>query len=305
LSARTSSASPEPLIVDFAPHAVHYAGSWGERWFVSLLQYPLLLTLDAAGAIVGRVAIPDVDRVVGGKVALRSSSPRVARANVGRGPQEPVVQVAHDLATGAELSRDGVAVKALLDGLASSYEELASFVDQDGGDLVWSSSGGTPTRVRLRENDRGGPRARYDWTDAHRQAKAYVLAARSRFLLIPAHYRAEGQLVARAVVPDLGELPLEPATVFHVGADRVLVEHETRGRLWIALPASGLTKGDAVEIGGYRFVDGVTVATVLAREGSELFRAEPAGAVPPTANELVVIGDPADEPPARQPTRKR
>ena len=289
-------ASDEPLIVDFAPHTVHYAGSWGALWFVSLLHYPLLLTLDASGAIVGRVAVPDVDRVVGGKVALRSSTPRVARANVARGSHEPVVQVAHELATGAEISRDEAEVKALVDGLASGNEALANFIDRDGGDLVWSPPGGTPKRFRIRENDRGGPRARYDWTDAHRQASAYVLAAPSRFLLVPSHYRPEGELVARTVVPDLGELPLEPATVFHVSPERVLVEHAARGRLWIDCPASGLTKGDAVEIGGYRFVDRVTVATVLVREGRELLRGELAGAVQPTANELSVIGDPVGEP---------
>ena len=305
MSVRPSSASDEALIVDFAPHAVHYAGSWGERWFVSLLQYPLLLTLDAAGAIVGRVAIPDVERVVGGKVALRRSTPRVARANIARGEHVASVLVAHDLATGAEISREEAEVKARVDELGSSSDKLANFVDRDGGDLVWSAPGGSPQRFRIRENDRGGPRARYDWTDAHRQANAYVLAALSRFLLIPTDYRPEGELVARTVVPEIGELPLEPGTVFHASPERVLVEHATRGRLWIDRAASGLTKGDAVEIGGYRFVDRVTVATVLVREGRELFRGEPAGAVLPTANELVVFGDPAGEPaPEERPVSK-
>ncbi len=246
-----------------------------------------------------------MERVLGGKVALRRSAPRVARANVARGDFVANVQVAHDLVTGAEISRDEAEVKALVDELASSNERLASFVDRDGGGLVWSAPGGTPRRFAVRENDRGGPRARHDWTDEHRQANAYVLAALTRFALLPAGYLPEGELVARTVVPDLGELPLEPGTVFHVSPERVLVEHATRGRLWIDSAASGLTKGDAVEIGGYRFVDGVTVATVLVREGRELFRCEPAGAVQPVANELVVFADPAGEPvPEEHPVSK-
>ena len=74
----------DAVLFDFAPHAVEHVGSFGERWFVSLVEHPLLLALDGAGKVVGRFAIPDVETVVGGKIAVRRRVPRARPANVQR-----------------------------------------------------------------------------------------------------------------------------------------------------------------------------------------------------------------------------
>lgn len=95
-----------PVIFDFAPHAIHYAGASGDRCFVSFLQYPWLLTLDSEGCILGRVDCPNVDAVVDGRIAIAYSTPRVPVANVQRTPDlGPFYVTGHDVLTGEELWR--------------------------------------------------------------------------------------------------------------------------------------------------------------------------------------------------------
>ena len=61
--ARPTDGSP-PLIVDFTPHRVSYAGDPGGWWFASALHEPRVVALNNAGQVVERFECPFVDRVI-------------------------------------------------------------------------------------------------------------------------------------------------------------------------------------------------------------------------------------------------
>lgn len=85
---------------------------------------------------------------------------------------------------------------------------------------------------------------------------------------------------ARVVPIEIPSFPLEKASVFFVGEDRVLVDHPTRGRFWFSFPNSGLTKGDAVEIGDF-----FDTANTLVAQGKTIHVSTP---ITPTAKEIEV-----------------
>lgn len=85
---------------------------------------------------------------------------------------------------------------------------------------------------------------------------------------------------ARVVPIEVRSFPLEKARVFFVGDDRVLVDHETRGRFWFPFPKSGLAKGDSVEIGDF-----FDTANTLVAQGTTIHVSTP---ITPFAKEIEV-----------------
>jgi hypothetical protein len=187
----------EPVVVDFAPHRIRYAGYDGTTLWIASREYPLAfaLALDADGRIV------------------RTAS------------EVPALKI----------------------------EDASSMVAFDGIAIQWSGA----ERVAIADNARGGRNfRRFDWElIALAGPDAFVFVGPSRFLLIPFAYRPAGRVDVRRVHHDLDEVvgaqSLEDATVVFAGPERVLVEHERRGRFWLDVPKTGLTKGDRVRIGGF------------------------------------------------------
>lgn len=280
-----------PIVVDFAPHAVHYAGTTGDTWHVALVQYPLLLTLDRDGNVIARVACANV-LAVSGPYAIATTHPRVRPVNVQREPPlGPGDLVVYDVASGRELWRrenasyvasagsralirtDRVHLVDLETGTELAETELrtpktSAHVRAIPGGFEWTASGDdAPRAFAWIEHPDGGL---WDWEDVRLEDDDVVVVADTRILRVPLATPRTDRIVARVVPADVGELPLEPGAVFFVSESRILVDHRTRGRFWFEVSGTGLARGDAVEIGGFLFDKGTTIATTLARNGKIL-----------------------------------
>lgn len=292
-----------PIIVDFAPHTVHYAGQWGGHWYVSLLQAPLLLELNDAGMVTRRIPVANVVLVKDG-VAVATTQPRVRQVNVKReAPANLAETIGWDLAATepCELWRrpdDGE--QLLVRGSDPRVEPVPGGLRL--GERVYS----------FVENVCGGARWRWDWNETFADGDVAVVIGNMRVLRIPLASDPGDHLRACVVPAAVGDLPLEPATVFFVGDERLLVDHPSRGRFWFDIANTGLAKADPVAIGGFVslgllerpytgnpgiFFVASTVATVLAHGGNVLQR----GPVPVAAGagELLVgtpfVADLAEE----------
>jgi hypothetical protein len=296
-----------PIVVDFAPHAVHYAGTTGDTWHVALVQYPSLLTFDRDGAVVARLRCANV-LAVSGPYVIASTAPRVLPVNVQREPPPgPGDVVVHDLATGRELwRREKASYVASAGSRAILRTDRVELVDLETGAVLpedslrtprtsasvraipggfeWTASGDdTPRAFAWIEHPDGGL---WDWEDVRLEDDDVVVVADTRILRVPLATPRTDRIVARVVPVDVGELPLEPAAVFFVSESRVLVDHRTRGRFWFELAGTGLARGDAVEIGGFLFNNGTTIATTLVRNGKVL-ASVPARLVPDEGDVVV------------------
>ncbi|MFO0668692.1 MAG: hypothetical protein U0235_03545 [Polyangiaceae bacterium] len=185
-----------PVFVDFGAHRVRLVGTHGDHVFVALEHYPLVMELDADGAVVRKLEVPHATHVVHGTTIVAFSGP--------------------------------------LDG-GANRQTPKDFVRPER--LAFDFSG---ARVPVPTSVPDAPHACWIESDGHR-----LLSLRSILDLPKETYRA------RVVPIELPSFPLEKATVFFVGDDRVLIEHETRGRFWFPFPKSGLAKGDTVEIGDF------------------------------------------------------
>lgn len=136
----------EPLIVDFSPHVIHYAGAFEGRWFVSLFQYPTLLAFDERGELLQRLECPNVETVVAGRFAIGSTRPRVKVANVQRAPDLGLRSLTcHDLLSEKELWRRESARLVYAMGTTgivvsgSGSSETTTLVDLATGTVLWES----------------------------------------------------------------------------------------------------------------------------------------------------------------------
>ncbi|MCP4448829.1 MAG: PQQ-binding-like beta-propeller repeat protein [Myxococcales bacterium] len=93
-----------------------------------------------------------------------------------------------------------------------------------------------------------------DWHGLRVDDGVATLSSDTKLLRWPLNYRPKnttGPVEARLSCPSPDASDFEPAMVSFAGPALVTVQHESRGRLVVKIPNTGLAKGDSVAIGGF------------------------------------------------------